>query len=456
MLITGGTVVTANGEQRADVRIDGGQVVEVALGLAAAPGEQVIDAADKYVLPGGVDPHTHMDLLQGRLRASDSFRSGTIAAACGGTTTIIDHMAFGPPGCNLMHQVEVYHALADGQAVVDFGLHGVVDHVDTAILDELPQLLAEGITSLKFYMTYANRLDDLEILRLLECTGALGMLACVHCENDAVIEHLRSHYSDAGLTTPHYPAASRPPAAEAEAAYRAAALAHVAGDAPLYIVHTSAAQTLEALAALDANLATNRNLVLETCPQYLTLDAAAYDAPGDDGLKYIMSPPLRNQHDRDALWQALRDGLISTIGSDHCPFPMHDKLLGQGDFSKCPNGAPTVELRYPILLALGRTHGLTLPRIVDLCATAPARIFGLYPQKGTIAPGSDADLVLYDAERPVTVTHSILHENVDYTPFEGLELQGYPTMTISRGTVVARDGQFCGPAGHGRYLHRSL
>jgi dihydropyrimidinase len=470
MLIANGTVVTAKGRQHADVLVREGRVVEVAPGLFAgreADGshEETIDASGLLVLPGGVDPHTHFDLLVGGLRATDDFYTGTLAAAAGGTTTILDPRAFGPPAAagSLTERVEAYHELADGRALIDYGFHGVIDRVNNDTLAEMAALPDLGVTSLKFYMTYEGRLCDEEIIRLLVRAKELGILPCVHCENHATLSWLRERFVAEGKRSPHYHPLSRPDYCEAEAVGRVLALARAAGNAPLYIVHTSTAASLEAYEA--QRLYGKKNAaqkpapmpwLLETCPQYLVLDEALYDAPEDEGLKYVMSPPLRKAHDREALWQALADGRVSTVGTDHCPWNFaKEKQLGRKDFTKCPNGAPGVELRLALMHSEGVVRrAMSLERMVAVCSTLPARIFGLYPRKGTIAPGSDADLVLFDPTRTVRVTHDLLHENVDYTPYEGIEIVGWPVVTISRGEVIMREGAVVAAAGRGRYLHR--
>lgn len=452
MLIKNGTIVNAHGSVYADIRIVDDRIDTIAPALDPEPEEEVINATGLLVMPGGVDAHTHMDLAAGASRASDDFLTGTIAAACGGTTTIIDHMAFGPQGCSLMDPVRTYHGLADEKAVIDYSFHGVVDRVDDKILAQLPDLIDAGITSLKFYLTYNNRLDDEQVLSLLQHTGELGMLACVHAEDHDTLTALRERFVFEGKTTAAYHALSRPATCEAEAVARVCELAHKAGDAPLYIVHTSSAE------ALAAALPLSHNVHLETCPQYLILDEALYALPDHEGLKYLMSPPLRNEASRVALWQGLEQGTIEVVGTDHCPFFFTEKLeKGAQDFTACPGGAPGVELRLALMYSEGVVkRGMSPNRIVELCSTAPAKLFGIYPRKGLLAPGSDADIVIFDPEAQMTVTHDLLHENVDYTPYEGIELMGYPTMTISRGKIVMHEGTFVGQAGAGEFLKRSL
>ncbi|MDR1421270.1 MAG: amidohydrolase family protein [Coriobacteriales bacterium] len=481
MLIINGTVVTAEGVIASDVRIRGEKIAELAAGLSPLPGEEVIDASGLLVLPGGVDVHTHMDLLVGTARAADSFLTGSIAAACGGTTTIVDHMAFGPVGCSLQHQLDAYHVLADGKAVIDYGFHGVVGHVDDNVLAEMDQLVRQGVTSLKLYLTYDQRLDDESILRVLARARELGMMICVHCENHAIVSWLRESVMAEGHTQARCHASSRPDYAEAEAVGRMIALSRTVGGAPLYLVHTSAAASLlaadvawgpdaqDAQSERDAQSEsavgdphqkspTPLPVFLETCPQYLTLDAAHYDDPGDEGLKYLMSPPLRHERDREALWEACLDGRIDVIGTDHCPFFFTEKQArGARDFRLCPNGIPGVELRLALMHSEGVVkRDMSLSRFVALTSTLPARRFGLYPQKGTIAVGSDADIVLFDAGREVEVTHELLHEHVDYTPWEGWHVTGWPIMTFSRGVAIMKAGEFIGREGQGRYLHRAL
>lgn len=452
MLIKNGRIINADSSIDADLRVEGELISEIAPGLEARPGEEVIDASGMLVMPGGVDAHTHMDLCAGSMRASDSFLTGSIAAACGGTTTIIDHMGFGPEDCGLMHQVAAYHELADGEAVIDYGFHGVVDHVDNTILAELSDLIDVGITSVKFYLTYDRHLEDNEVLALLERTNELGIIACVHSENHGILTHLREKFIAEGKTSARYHALSRPPICEAEAIDRVIKLAHVAGDAPLYIVHTSSAEGLAAALPLPDNVH------LETCPQYLILDAGVYDLPNHEGLKYVMSPPLRDMASREALWQGIADGSIEVVGTDHCPFFFTEKIAaGADDFTKCPNGAPGVELRLALMYSEGVVkRGLSQNALVKLCSTAPAKRFGIYPRKGLLAAGSDADIVIFDPNRSLTVTKNLLHENVDYTPYEGIEVQGYPTMTISRGAIVMKEGEFVGQKGAGQFLKRSL
>lgn len=436
---------------RGDVLVEAGKIAAVAPHLEAGDA-RVIDAAGKYLLPGAVDAHTHFDLDVGFDRASDDFYTGGVAAAFGGTTTVIDHMADGPDGCELLHQVEVYHKLAE-RSVIDYGLHGVLQHVNEQVLADMALLPGVGITSLKYYLTYDTNLKDDEVFRVMQRAKELGIVLCVHCENHAIVTALRKQYAESGRTQPRFHPASRPPEAEAEAVFRSLALARAAGETKIYIVHLSTALGLHAaqLARQDGQ----QNIFLETCPQYLFL----HDELNDDdreGLKYILSPPLRKEKDSTALWQALAGGDIDTVATDHCPFHFAtQKQRGKDNFTLCPNGMPGVELRLPLLFSAGFMGGkLSLQQVVKTCCTRPAEIFGIAPQKGSIVPGADADLVLFDPDIKWTVHKELLHENVDYTPYEGIELQGRPVMTVSRGEIIVENGQFLGQRGRGRYLHR--
>ena len=453
MLLKNGFIATETGCFKADIRTDGETIGEIGPELVPREGEEIIGAAGKVILPGGVDAHTHMDLDLGEVRAADDFYTGTVAAACGGTTSIVDHMAFGPRGCSIRSQVEAYHRLAQGKAVVDYGFHGVMDHVDSGILDEIKALAGEGITSYKCYLTYAGKISDGEVLSLMECASRLGVMLAVHAENDGAINYLRGKYLAQGKTAPIYHALSRPPECEAEAVSRMIWFARMAGGAPLYIVHLSSKFGLECVEA--ARQSGQKNLYAETCPQYLFLDESLYSMP--DGLKYIMSPPLRARENLGALWEGVRGGGIDVIATDHCPFfYQREKQMGSDDFSKAPSGIPGVELRIPLLYSEVASGRLELAELVRLCCSGPARLFGLYPKKGVIAEGSDADLVLIDPGRKTAVSHGMLHENTDYTPYEGLRITGYPVMTLSRGEIIMRDGHLTGRKGRGRFLKRSL
>jgi dihydropyrimidinase len=452
-LIRNGTIATDRDVFQGDILILDGHIHEVSERIDA-PDAEIIDAAGKLVLPGAVDIHTHMDLDVGIARVIDDFYTGTVAAACGGTTTIVDHMAFGPAGCSPWHQVKAYHRLADGNAVVDYGFHGVLQHVDDAALDAMAEIAAEeGITSFKAYMTYDYMLDDLSLMRVLERAREAGILIAAHCENHGIVTALRERFAREGKTQAKWHPVSRPPDAEAEAVNRLLTLARTAGEAPVYVVHLSSRLGLEALGR--ARAAGQRHIGAETCPQYLLLDEALYDDP-QEGLKAIMAPPLRRAEDRAALWDALAAGRLDTVATDHCPFTFaRQKQQGADDFTKCPSGAPGVEERLILLYSEGVAKGrITLPQLVQYACANPARVAGLYPRKGVIAPGSDADLVLLDPDREWTLTTARMHGNSDYTCYEGMKVRGAVERVLLRGKTIIQNGAFTGARGDGRYLRR--
>lgn len=455
MLICNGKIVNDKSSFFGNLRIENGVITEIG-DLSPMAGEEVIDASGKLVMPGGVDVHTHMDMDVGIARVSDNFYTGTAAAACGGTTTIVDHMGFGPKGCSIRHQLDVYHRLAKGKAVIDYSFHGVMDHVDDDILREIGELVEEGITSHKFYLTYAGKISDGEAFRLMERARELGILLTVHPENDGVVNYLSGKFRSEGKIEPIYHAESRPLECEAEAINRMILLARMAGDAPLYIVHLTCGLGLDYIK--QARRYGQRRLYAETCPQYLLLDKSCYEKPDSEGLKYVMSPPLRESENNEMLWRGVEDGVIDTIATDHCPFFFSgEKQLGRNDFTKTPGGAPGVEVRIALIFSEGVSKGrISAEDFVRIVSAGPARLTGLYPRKGLLAPGSDGDVVIIDPEKRVRLTHSLLHENVDYTPYEGIELIGWPVVTISQGMIVAREGVFMGVKGAGRFLKRDL
>lgn len=452
-IIKNGTIVTASDIYNGDILVDNGIIKEIGTNIPTS-NHDVIDAAGKYVIPGGIDVHTHLNLDVGIAVANDDFYTGTVAAACGGTTTIVDHMGFGPKGCNLKHQIDVYHGYADGIATIDYSFHGVIQHVDEKILDEMKSIVdAEGIPSFKVYLTYGFKLSDDEVLKVLLRLKELGGITTVHPENDAAVNYLRDYYSKNGMLSPVYHALSRPPECEAEAINRMINLAAIAGNAPLYIVHLSCGLGLD---YIKMALERGQKIYAETCPQYLLLDDEKYKEPNNEGLKYIMSPPLRKKENQEKLWKGINDGLIQVVATDHCPFDFNgEKQLGKDDFTKCPNGAPGIETRVPLLFSEGVSKGrISINKFVEIISTNPAKIFGLYPKKGTIQVGADADIVLIDPDKEVVLSRRILHENVDYTAYEGMRLKGYPVLTLVRGKIVAKDNEFVGIKGYGQFIKR--
>ncbi|KAA9002808.1 dihydropyrimidinase [Affinibrenneria salicis] len=451
-LIKGGTLVDHRGCYRQDLLIEQGRIARRASEIAIEPDMAVIDAGGCQVMPGGIDVHTHFNIDVGIGRSCDDFFTGTRAAACGGTTTIVDHMGFGPAGCDLHHQLARYHEYAGGQAVIDYSFHGVIQHVDDAILDEMASMVTqEGVSSFKLYLTYQYKLDDGAVLRALQRLRQVGALATVHPENDAAIRWQRDIFLREGRTAPVYHALSRPLACEAEAVARMINLASLAGGAPLYIVHLSNGLGLDYIRLAQR---AGQAVWAETCPQYLLLDDSLYLRP--DGMQFILSPPLRPREEQDALWRGLADGSIATVATDHCNFSRQQRLtLSGGDFSRCPNGLPGVENRLALLYSGGVASGrLTPSQFVALTSARPAQLFGLWPQKGNLNPGADADLVLFDPRRSVTLRHEAMHDNGDYSPYEGMTCRGWPVLTLCRGEIVCRDGVFSGQRGHGRFVRR--
>jgi dihydropyrimidinase len=456
LLIRNGRVITATDDYVADVHCDAGRVAAIGVNLPADrfKADRTIDARGQYVMPGGIDVHTHLDMPFGGTTSADDFESGTIAAAHGGTTSVVD-FAIQYRGQTMRHALDEWRKKAEGKAAIDYGFHMIVTELPDAGLDEMDRMARdEGITSFKLFMAYPGvfMVDDQTIFRALQRTGANGGLVCMHAENGGVIDELVKEALRKGQKAPKYHALTRPARAEGEATGRAIALAEMAG-VPIYIVHLSAADALEKVKqARDMGLPA----YAETCPQYLFLSYDNYEEPGFDGAKYVMSPPLREKWHQDVLWKGLAKNDLQVISTDHCPFCMAEqKTLGKDDFSKIPNGAPGIETRLTLVHNGGVRNGrLNLNRFVELCSTTPAKMFGLFPRKGTIAVGSDADIVLFDPNRRQTLGVKTLHMKVDYNPYEGTTVHGSPSMVIAGGKVVIEDGTFVGKKGDGRFLKR--
>jgi dihydropyrimidinase len=465
-IIRGGTLITPSGPVNADLGIAGERIAAIGFDLV---GERVIDATGKLVLPGAIDPHVHLQMPAGAVTSSDDWETGTIAAACGGTTTVIDFVEpeavdvrRGEVTSPLRAGLAARRAEAEGCAVIDFGLHMTLLDASPATLAELPAVIEAGCTSFKTYLTYAGfKLEDDAFIAALEAVSQAGGIALVHAENDAGIRYLQRKFLAEGHMAPRYHPLSRPAGMEAEAVERALALAEVAG-CPLYVVHISTQRGAEAVSRARAR---GQSACGETCPQYLLLTAAEYDRPGFEGAKFVCSPPLRKAEDNAALWAHLAAGEIQTVGTDHCPFfyaGQKDLGRGRGEatsplpaFVQIPGGMPGVESRLALLYTYGVGTGrLSLQRWVEVCCAEPARILGLAGRKGTLAVDADADVVIFDPEREVTLSRSILHENCDYTPYEGYRLRGYPALTMLRGRMIARDGEFVGGKGGGQFLVR--
>ncbi|MFI2614888.1 dihydropyrimidinase [Streptomyces sp. NPDC018584] len=456
-LIRGGLVVTAAEEIHADVLIEDGRIAALAASGTAAAGawtaEHVIDATGKYVIPGGVDAHTHMEFPFGGTFSADSFETGTRAAAWGGTTTIVD-FAVQTVGHPLREGLDAYYAKADGKCAIDYAFHMIVSDVNERTLKELDLLVEEGVTSFKLFMAYPGVFysDDGQILRAMQRASANGGLIMMHAENGIAIDVLVEQALARGETDPRYHGEVRRALLEAEATHRAIQLARVA-DAPLYVVHVSAEEAVAELAAArDKGL----NVFGETCPQYLFLSTDNLAEPDFEGAKYVCSTPLRPREHQAALWRGLRTNDLQVVSTDHCPFCFTgQKELGRGDFSKIPNGLPGVENRMDLLHQAVVDGHISRRRWIEIACAAPARMFGLYPKKGTIAPGADADIVIYDPHAEQVLSAETHHMNVDYSAYEGKRVTGQVETVLSRGEVVIDARTYTGRAGHGLYTPRS-
>ncbi|WIG59102.1 MAG: dihydropyrimidinase [Ktedonobacterales bacterium] len=456
-LIAGGTIVTASDTYQADVLIEDEQIVSVGHGLAA---DTTIDASGKYVIPGGIDVHTHLDMPFGGTVSSDDFFTGHRAAAFGGTTTHID-FAIQPKGATLRETLDMWQAKAKGKAAIDYGFHLAITDLPERVMKEIAQAPEWGVTSLKLFMAYKGALmiDDATLFSALEQAAAHGLLTMVHAENGDAIDILVKQALDAGHTEPKYHALTRPAELEAEATNRAIRLAEVAG-APLYVVHVTNAGAVEAI-----RLARGRGKPIygETCVQYFFFTKDDLARPGFEGAKWVCSPPYREKSDQEALWQAVGINDLQVISTDHCPFWYEGgqdgrpagKELGKGNFAKIPNGCPGIEDRMMVLYTHGVGGGrFSLNRWVELCCTNPAKLFGIYPQKGVIAPGSDADVVVWDPKATHTISAKTHHQRTDYNLYEGMKMTGMPVVVLSRGRALVRDGQWQGEPGAGKFLKR--
>jgi dihydropyrimidinase len=454
-LITNGTIVTADGSGPADLLIDGETIAAIGSDLTASgmTVDETIDAAGKYVIPGAIDVHTHMELPFGGTFAKDTFETGTRAAAFGGTTTIVD-FAVQTKGKSLREGLDAWHAKAEGNAVADYGFHMIMSDVNDDTLKEMDQLVTEGIPDFKLFTAYPGVFysDDGAIFRAMQQTARNGGLIMMHAENGMAIDVVAAQTVEAGTTDPIGHGLARKAVFEGEATNRVIRLAEAAG-VPVYIVHLSASDALaEVRAARDRGSKT----FAETCPQYLFLSLDDL-GNGFEGAKFVCSPPLRPKETWDDLWTGLVKDDLQVVSTDHCPFDFHgQKELGRGDFRKVPNGLPGVEDRVDLLHDGGVVGGrISRERWVEVISTAPAKLFGMYPRKGAIAVGSDADLVVYDPERTRTISAATHHMAVDYSCYEGRSVQGASDIVLSRGAVIVRDGAFSGQKGHGRFVKRA-
>ena len=455
MLIKNGAVVTAEKTFTADILVEGETIREVRAGIAPQAVHTVVDATGMYVLPGGIDVHTHLDMPFGGTTSSDDFETGTRAAAVGGTTTLVD-FAIQARGTKMRAALDTWWKKSEGKACIDYGFHMIVTDLADAGLEDMDDLVREGVASFKLFMAYPNVLmvDDATIFRALRQTAKNGALICMHAENGSAIDVIVRQALAEGKTAPIYHALTRPTRAEAEAVHRSIALAEMAG-APVYIVHLSSEDALN-----QVREARDRGLpaFAETCPQYLLLSIED-NMPNKsfEDAKYVFTPPLREKKNQPKLWDGLKHDHLQVVSTDHCPFCFADqKQLGIHDFTKIPNGGPGVENRLQLIHHYGVNSGkLTLNRFVELVATSPARIFGMYPKKGVLAAGSDADIVVWDPNAEHTISAKTHNMRVDYSMFEGFRVTGNARQVFSRGELIVENGKFLGKPGRGRYLRRA-
>lgn len=452
-LIRDGTIITAVSSFHGDILIEDGKIVQIGQHLDA-PDAEPTDAKGKYVFPGAIDVHTHIDTPFGKYTTVDDWRAGSVAGVCGGTTCIIDFALQGK-GQSLSEAIDGWHQKAEGKAVVDYSFHAMIMDLTEAVRLEIPRMIEdEGIPSFKVFMAYKGlvQADDETLFRTMLLARDHGGLTMVHAENGDAIVVLQEKYANEGKLAPVYWAHSRPPELEAEATHRAIILAKLA-DAPLYVVHMTNKFAVDELAKARSQ---GQRVYGETCPQYLVLSIDNYEEPNGNGAKYVAAPPLRSKDHQEPLWQALANGTLQTVGTDHSAWlfkGMKDQSLD--DFRGIINGFPGIEERLFILYTYGVEAGrLSLNRFVDITSTAPAKLFGLYPRKGDIAIGADADLVIWDPTVEWTLTHEKMHSNSDFCTFEGIPVRGTPSFVLSRGRVVVKDREFVGQVGAGQFLRR--
>ncbi|MEI5908443.1 dihydropyrimidinase [Bacillus spongiae] len=452
-IIKHGVIVTATEEYQADILIEDGKIITIGDCLDEASAER-IDAKGCYIFPGGIDPHTHLEMPFGGTVSKDDFETGTKAAAFGGTTTVID-FCLTEKGEPLKDALQTWHKKSKDKAVIDYGFHLMISEINESVLTELKEVVEEGVTSFKVFMAYKNvfQADDETLFKTLLTAKELGALVMVHAENGDVIDYLTKQALKKGQTEPIYHALTRPPEVEGEATGRAATLTGLS-ESQLYVVHVSCAEAVENIAQARTK---GFDVWGETCPQYLVLDQSYLKRPNFEGAKYVWSPPLREKWHQDVLWNALKTGQLQTLGSDQCSFDfIGQKDLGKGDFTKIPNGGPFIEDRVSILFSEGVKKGrITINQFVDIMSTRVAKLFGLFPQKGTISVGSDADLVIFDPTVERTISKETHHMAVDYNAFEGLTITGEPVSVLSRGEFVIKDKVFVGKPGNGNYLKRA-
>src|SRR5262252_1679273 len=454
ILIRGGRIVTAADDYVADVLVEGERVALIGADLDVSA-ERTIEANGKYLLPGCIDPHTHLEMPFGGTVTIDDFESGQGSAACGGTTCHVD-FCIQSPGQTFAQALDGWHAKANGKTLIDYGFHiAVTDLAHEERLDELATLPEQGITSYKLFMAYKNvlQVDDETLFRAMEVAAASCALVMVHAENGDAIEVLMAEAIAAGNTSPRYHALTRPPELEGEATNRAIQLARIAGS-PLYVVHVTCRQAVDPIRRAREQ---DWDVWGETCTQYFFRSIDDLAQPEFEGAKYVYSPPARDAANHDVLWDAVRTDALSAISTDHCAFLWDgQKTLGKDDFTKIPNGGPGLEDRLKMIHHFGVREGrISLNRMVDLLATQPAKLFGLYPRKGTVAVGADADVVVFDPERRETISAASHHSKCDYSLYEGTEVVGAPELVLLRGSVLVEDGELVGTPGIGRFVRRA-
>lgn len=451
-LIRNGRIITAEQDYVADIYIERDKITTIGADLPMKA-DTVIDAKGKYVIPGGIDVHTHLDMPFGGTVSSDDFETGTRAAAFGGTTTIID-FAIQAKGTRMRDALDMWWKKAEGKACIDYGLHMIITDLPDAHLEDTTAMVREGVSSFKLFMAYPGVLmvDDATIFKTMRKTAENGALICMHAENGSAIDLIVKKAVAEGKKAPIYHALTRPTTLEAEAVNRAIALAEIAG-VPVYIVHLSSYDALQRVAeARDKGLLA----YAETCPQYLLLSIEDLDRPGFEGAKYVFTPPLREKWHQEKLWEGLRTNNLQVVSTDHCPFCFKDqKELGKDDFTKIPNGGPGIENRLQLLFEGGvNKKRLSLNRWVEITATTPAKMFGMYPRKGTIAIGSDADIVIWDPNQEHIISAATHHMRVDYSMFEGFKVRGNAETVFSRGEIIADKGKWLGKTGRGKFIKR--
>lgn len=455
LLIKDGRIITDREDYSADVFIENSKISSMQSNLNIKA-DHVVNAGNKYVIPGGIDVHTHLDMPLGEIHSTDDFESGTIAAAFGGTTCIIDFPTQ-IKGRSIWEALELWHEKAEGKACIDYGFHMIVTDISGNRMDELAGLAEEGITSIKLFMAYPGTLmlDDTSIFQIMQYSKESGSLICIHAESGNMINDLVKQALKAGNTEPIYHVLTRPPSSEGQAIEKAITLADESG-IPLYLVHLS---TLDGLKHIGNARERDITVYAETCPQYLFLSMENMSAAtGFEKAKYVFTPPLREKEHQNTIWEGIKQNYIQVIATDHCPFNYQDhKKIGQSDFSKIPNGAPGIEHRMQLLFdGAVLKRQINLNHWIELCATNPAKLFGLYPQKGTIEIGSDADLVIWDPNCMHKISAEFHHMNVDYNLYEGFEVKGKAEMVISNGEIIIEDDQYKGRKGRGKYLKRKL